>query len=133
MVYGYIFKIPDLNITPSNSHQWQNALRRFRKRYPKSNGFITDEHGEYFSITDLYETTTHTDSYRQDALHKLFAIKIFDKNPDNATIGVVFNKFIATLLKQKHVNRTLEALDGRTCLTLIISIINPVADLLRKI
>ena len=57
-------------------------------------------------------------------------MNLFDKNPDGATVGVVFQKFIAALREYNNSGRTLEELDEHTCLTLIISIINLVADLL---
>ena len=76
---------------------------------------------------------TDTDLYRQVAFHKLFDIKLFDKNLDNTNIGVVFNYFISTLRKCKNSGRTPEAPDERTYITLIIYIINPVANLLWKI
>ena len=73
---------------------------------------------------------TNTYSYFQVAFHKLSAIKFFVKNPDDATIGVFFKNFIVALHKYEHAGRTPEALDRCTCLTLVISIINPVVDLL---
>ena len=78
---GYIFNILDLNITTSDSHQFWNALKRFHKRYPNGEGFITDGRGSWFAITTLYETTTNTNSYRQVAFQKLACIKLFDKIP----------------------------------------------------
>ena len=109
----YIFKILDLNISTSNIHQFQNALGRSHKWDPKGKGFITDGRGVCFSITALYETTKHTDSYCQVAFHKLSNIKFLKKNPDDATIVIVFNKFIYDLHEYEHAVRTPEALDER--------------------
>ena len=77
----------------------------------------------------MYETTTDTYSYHQFAFHKLSAIKLFDKNTDDATVGAVFNKFVVALRKYKHACWTLEAFFERTCITLIRSNIDPVSDL----
>ena len=133
MANGYIFKILDFNILTSNSHQCQNALERYQKWDPKDGGFITDGRGAWFTITELYETTTHTYYYRQVAFHKLSDIKFFDKNTYDTTIGVVFNKFIAALREYKYAGRAPESIDVRTCLTLITSIIKPVNNLRRNI
>ena len=84
----YLFKILDLNIPTSDSHQCQNALKHFRKRDPNGEVFITDRHGAWFSITDIYDTTTHSNSYRQFAIHKLASIIFFHKNIDDATISI---------------------------------------------
>ena len=51
---GYIFKILDLNLPTSDSHQCRNSFEWFCKRDPNGEGFITDEHGTWFSITALY-------------------------------------------------------------------------------
>ena len=82
-----------------------------------------------FSITTLYETKNHIDSYCQVALHKLTSINILDKNPNDATISIVFNNFIAALCDYGYTGRIPEALDERTCITLLNSLINPVDDL----
>ena len=84
----------------------------------------------WFDIATLYETTNHTYSYSQFTFHKLSVIKFFDKNTDDATIGVVFNKFITVLREYEHVGRTPELMDDHTCLTLISSIVKPVANVL---
>ena len=91
------------------------------------------DEGAWFSITALYEITTHTDSYYQVAFHNLSAIKLFDKNSDNATIGIVLNKFISNLRKYEHASWTLEAMEKYTRLTLIILIFKPAVDLLQHI
>ena len=62
-------------------------------------------------------------------LHKLASIKFFDKNPNDATIIIVFNKLIVALRDYEYANQTPEALDKRTSLTLLNSLINPVANL----
>ena len=133
MADGYIFNILDLNTPKRNSHKFRNALECFHKRYPKHEGFITDGSGMWFAINDLYETTTHTDYYCQVTFHNLSVIKNFDKNPDNAAIGVVFNKFIAAICEHKHGGRMSEELYECARLTLISYIINPVANLHRNI
>ena len=50
----------------------------FAKRYLNGEGFITNVCVALFAVTALYETTTHTDSYRQVAFYKLASIKFFD-------------------------------------------------------
>ena len=60
-----------------------------------------------FSITALYETTNHTDSYRQVAFHKIDSVKFFNKNPNDAMIIIVFYKFIATLRDYEYTGQTL--------------------------
>ena len=130
---GYNFKIIDLNIPTSNSQKFQNTLERFHKRDPEGEVFITDGRRAWFAITESYKTTTHTYSYHQVAFHKISAIKSSKKNPYDAIIDAVFNKLISILLEYKHAGRTLAALDERTCLTIIISIINPVVNIRRKI
>ena len=87
----------DLNILESNSHQLWNALEQHQKQDHKGKGFITDAREAWFCINTLNETTTHIYSYHQVTLHKLSDINLFDKNPDDATIGVVFNKLISVL------------------------------------
>ena len=87
----------------------------------------------WFAITTIYETTTHTDSYHQVAIYKLSAIRLFKKNPDNATIGVVFKKIIAALCEYEHSGRTPESLCERTCITLLRFSINPVDNLFRNV
>ena len=57
--------------------------------------------------------------YLQLAFHKLSSIKLFDKTPDDAIISIVFNKFIAALRDYEYNGRTPEALDERTCITLL--------------
>ena len=121
-----------INIPTSNSHQFWNALERYRKRDSKGGGFFSDGIGVYF-IVEMYENITHTNSYHRVALHKLSATKFFDKNLDKATIGGVFKTFIYALREYKHVGRTPEALDKLTCITLISSIINPATNLRRNI
>ena len=44
-------------------------------------------------------------------------------------ISVVFDKFIATLHDYEYASRMPEALDERTCITLLNSLINPSYDL----
>ena len=44
-------------------------------------------------------------------------------------ISIFFNEFIAALCDYEYASRTPEALDERTCLTLLNSLINPVANL----
>ena len=129
----YTFKILDLNLPTSDSHQCRNALKRFRKRYRNGEGFIIDGHRAWFAITAIYNTTTHIEYYCQVAFHKLASIKFFYKNPDDATISIVFNKFIAAICDYDYASRTAEALDEHTFLTLINYLINPVAYLLRNI
>ena len=99
LIDNYIFKILDFNTPTINSHQFQNALKRFHKRDPKVEGFITDGRGLWFDIATLYETTNHTYSYSQFEFHKLSVIKFFETNTDDATVGVDFNKFISALRK----------------------------------
>ena len=65
--------------------------------------------------------------------HKLASIKLFDKNPDDATISIFFNKFVAALREQEYESRMTEALYERTFLMLLSSLINPVANLHRNI
>ena len=113
----------------SDSHQCRNSLERFRNRYPNGGGFIIDVHRAWFSITALDETKTHTDSYCQVEFQKLASIKLFDGNPNDATISIFFNKFIAALHDYEYAGRTPEALDKRTYLMLLNYLINPVADL----
>ena len=79
----------------------------------------------------MYETTTDTYSYHQVAFHKLSAIKFFDKSPDDATIGAVFNKCISALREYEYACRTLEEFFECTCITLIRSTIDPVSNLRR--
>ena len=69
----------------------------FFKMDPNEEGLITNGCEEWFTITAIYETTTHTDSYRQNEFHKLASIKFFNKTPYDATIIIFFNKFIAAL------------------------------------
>ena len=76
---GYIFNILDLNTIKIKSHQFRNALERFCKQDPNGKGSITDVHGTRFSIPALYETTTHTYSYRQLAFQNISVIKFFDR------------------------------------------------------
>ena len=101
----------------------------FSKSDLNGEGFITDGRGAWFDITDVYETTTHTDSYLQVALNKLSSIKFFYKSRNDATISIVFNKFFAALCDYKYAGRTPETLDERTCLTLLNSLIKPVTNL----
>ena len=68
---GYIFKILDLNIPTSDSHQCRNNLKRFLKRDPNGEVFIIDGRGSWFAITAIFETTNNINSYRQVAFHKL--------------------------------------------------------------
>ena len=63
----------------------------------KGEGFITDGGGAWFDITALYDTATYTDSYQQFTLHNISSIKFLNKIPDEATIIIAFEKFIATL------------------------------------
>ena len=102
MLNGYILNILDTNIPTNNRHQFRNALEIYHKWDPKGKGFITDGKVARFSITTLYETPTHTNSYYQVAFHKISAIHLFEKNTDDATIGVVSNKFISILCEYKH-------------------------------
>ena len=125
--------ILDINISIVNIHQYRNSLNQKGKWYPKGKVFITDGWGVWFAITTLYEKTNHIDSYWQVAFHKISAIKFFDKNIDKAIIDVVFNNFNASIRKYNHVGCTLDALDEHTCLTLIKSIINLIANLLQNI
>ena len=129
LAYLYIFKILYLNIPTSDSHQCRNALERFCKRDPNGEGFIIDGRGAWFSITALYETKTHTDNYRQVDFHKLSSIKFFDKNPNDATISIVFSKFIAALRDYEYAGQAPEALDERTCCMLLNSLLNHFANL----
>ena len=69
------------------------------------------------SITALYENTTHTNSYCQVMFQKLASIKIFNKDYNDITISIIFNKFIAALCDYKYAGRTPEALDKHTYLT----------------
>ena len=124
---GYIFKILDLNIPTSDSHQSRNALEWFRKRDTNGEVFIIDGCGTWFAITALCETKTNTYSYRQVTFHKLASIKFFDKNPNDTTI-IFFIKFIVTLRDYEYACRMREVLDECTCLTLIDTLINPVAN-----
>ena len=48
-------------------------------------------------------------------------------------ISIVFDKFIAALHDYEYASWMLEALDERTCITLLNSLINPVSDLRRHI
>ena len=50
------------------------------------------------------------DSYHQVKFHNIASIKFFDKNPDDATISIVFNKFITTLCDYKYAGQTPEAI-----------------------
>ena len=125
---GYIFKILNLNIPTSDSHQCRNALERFQKRDPNGWGVIIDGSEAWFEITALYDTTNHTDSYRQVLFHKLVPVKFFDKNPNNATISFFFNKVISALRYYEYSGQTPEALDERTFLKLHNYLINPVSD-----
>ena len=45
-------------------------------------------------------------SYLQVALYKLASIKFFDKNPNDATISIFFNKFIESFCYYKYSSRT---------------------------
>ena len=129
----YIFKVIDLNMPASSIHQFRNALERFCKRDQKGKGFITNGWRAWFSISSLYENTTHIYSYHQVAFHKLSSIKSFNKIPDDVTINIVFNKFVDSLSEYKYNGWTLESLDERTCLKFLNSLINPATDLLRHI
>ena len=111
---GYIFNILDLNIPTSKSYQCRNPFGRYIKRYPKGEGFIVDGRGAWFSITFLYEMTTHKHSYCQVTFHKISSIKFLDKNPDDATIEVFFINFISVLHEYENAGQTPEALDERT-------------------
>ena len=64
---------------------------------------------------------------------KLASIKIFNKNYNDTTISIIFNKFIAALCDYKYAGRTPEALDKHTYLTLLIYLSDPVANLRRNI
>ena len=86
-----------------------------------------------FSITTIYDITTHTDSYHQVEYHKLSYIKFSNNPPNESTISIVFNKFIATLRDYEYTGWTPEVLYELTCLNLLNYLINPVADLLRNI
>ena len=92
-------------------------------------GFINYGRRPWFAITTIYETTTHTDSYCQVALHKISSIKLFYKSLDGATISVVFDKFIYDLREYEYAGGTPESPDERMCLTLLNLLINPVSDL----
>ena len=61
--------------------------------------------------------------------HKLASIKFFHKNPNDATISIVFNKFIAALLDWEYAGGTPEALNERTCLMILNYLINNVANI----
>ena len=61
--------------------------------------------------------------------HKIAFIKFFNKTSDDATIGIIFNKFISNPHDYEYSGWTPESLDGRTFLTLINDLINPIADL----
>ena len=132
LVYGYIFKIPDLNIPTSDSHQCRNALKRFCKRDTNGGVFVIYGCGAWFSIADIYETTNHTNSYFQVAFNNLSSIKIFDKTRMTPR-SVFFNNFIAALRDYKYAGRTPEALDECTCLKLLNYIINHMDDIRRHI
>ena len=99
---GYILNILDLNIPKSDSYQCQNALEQLLKRDPNGEGLSTDVCVSLFAINDLYETTTNTNYYNQVAFHKLAPIKLFDKNPNDAMISIVFDNFIATLCDYEY-------------------------------
>ena len=126
---GCIFNILDLNLPTRNSHQCSNSLERFFNRGTNGEVFITDGRGACFSNTHLYDTTTHINSYFQVAFHKLASIQLFDKNPDGATIIIVSENFISALHDYEYTDQTPEVLDERTCLTLLNSLTNPVANL----
>ena len=126
---GYILKTLDLNIPTSDIHQCSNALGIFRNRDPNGEGFITNGRGVWFYITALYETTTHTDSYRQVAFHKLSSINFFNKNLDGAMISIVFNKSISDLCDYEYSVRTPEVIYERTFLTILNYLVNPVSYL----
>ena len=104
---GYIFKILDLNLPTSNSHQWRNALKRFHNRDKNEEVFITYGRGVWFSITALYETTTHINSYRQVAFHKLASINVLIKilmNPQSvlfSTSSSPPSMTMSTLVRQQ--------------------------------
>ena len=125
----YIFKILDLKIPTSDSHQCQKPLERFRKRDTNGDVFITYRRESWFAISALYENKTHTNSYRQVTFHNVASIKFFDKTPDNATISIVFNKFIASIHEYKYAGWTPEELIKCTCLMLLNYLMNPVANL----
>ena len=50
------------------------------------------------------------DSYHQVKFHNIASIKFFDKNPDDATISIFFNKCITTLCDYKYAGQTPEAI-----------------------
>ena len=87
----------------------------------------------WFAITDIYDNTTHIDSYLHISFHKISYIKFFDKISDKATISNVFNKRFADLREYEYSGWTPEALDEITCLTIINFLIKLVADLRRHI
>ena len=88
-----------------------NSIECFCHRDLNGEVFTTNGRGAWFSITYLYDTTTHMDSYHQVKSHNLASIKFFDKNPDDATISIVFNKFITTLCDYKYAGQTPEAIN----------------------
>ena len=108
---GCIFKILYINIPTGNSYQFRNDLECHHKLDPKGEGFITDVRVAWFAIIVLYKMSTHNNYYCQVAFCNLYSIKFFNKNPDNVTIGVVFNNFIAALREYKHAGRTPRPLD----------------------
>ena len=110
----YIFNILYLKLPTNGIHQCRNSLKRFFKRDPNGEGFITYGHGAWFEITALYETTTHTNFYQD-------------------TISIAFNKFIAALRDYEYSSCIPETLDERSCLMFLNSLINPVANLRRHI
>ena len=84
-------------------------------------------------MTAIHETKTNTYLYWKVVLHKLASIKFFNKNPNEATISIVFNKFIAALRDYEYVGRMTEALDECTCIMLLNYLINIVVDIRRHI
>ena len=66
-------------------------------------------------------------------MHNLSFIKLFNKTPDDATISIVFNKFIANVREYEYASLAMEELDERTSIKILISLINPVDDLFRNI
>ena len=65
--------------------------------------------------------------------HKLVSIKLFDKNPDDVTISIFFNKSISALCDYEYVGRTPEVLDECTCFKLLNYLVNPVSNLCQNI
>ena len=82
---------------------WITRLCTFCNRDPIWGGV---NHRYTRSITALYETTTHTDTYCQLAFHKLASIKFFDKKPNDDIISIVFKKFMATLREYEYAGQT---------------------------